>query len=365
MEDFDRDGHLDVMVSSWGRRDPLRYFRNSGDGAFAERTEAAGLAGIVGGLNCKQPTTTTTAGPTRSSCGEPGSTARRHDGGRRPNSLLRNLGGSRFDDVTEAAGHPHPAPDADRRLGDYDNDGWLDLYIGNESFGAGRHPCELFHNEADGTFRDRAAAAGLAVEGYVKAVVWGDYDNDGMLDLYLSRLHPKESNLLFRNGGGGSPRFADVTEAAGVPGPRRSFPAWFWDYDNDGWLDIFVSGYKARPTDVAAEYLGLESAAEHPRLYRNAGDGTFADVTAAARLDKALLTMGSNYGDLDNDGYLDCYLGTGDPCLITLMPNRMFRNAAGRFFQDVTTSGGSGICRRATASPSAISITTATRRSSR
>ena len=343
MEDFDRDGHLDIMVSSWGRRDPLRYFRNTGDGAFADRTEAAGLAGIVGGLNSKQADYDNDGWSDAlilrgAWLNRPPAT----DGGRRPNSLLRNLGGSRFDDVTEAAGMLTLHPTQTAAWGDYDNDGWLDLYIGNESFGAERHPCELFHNEADGTFRDRAAAAGLAVEGYVKGVVWGDYDNDGMLDLYLSRLHPKESNLLFRNGGDGSRRFADVTEAAGVPGPPRSFPGWFWDYDNDGWLDIFVSGYKARPTDVAAEYLGLESSAEHPRLYRNGGDGTFVDVTAAARLDKALLTMGSNYGDLDNDGYLDCYLGTGDPGLISLMPNRMFRNAAGRFFQDVTTSGGFG-----------------------
>ena len=346
MEDFDRDGHLDIMASSWGRLDPLRYFRNNGDGTFADETETAGLAGVVGGLNGKQADYDndgySDALILRGAwLNRPPAT----DGGRHPNSLLRNLAGSRFDDVTEAAGILSLHPTQTAAWGDYDNDGWVDLYIGNESFGAERHPCELFRNEANGTFRDRAAATGLAVEGYVKAVVWGDYDNDGLLDLYLSRLNPGEPNLLFRNegaGDGGSWRFAEVTEAAGVSGPPRSFPGWFWDYDNDGWLDIFVSGYKARPTDVAADYLGLAGEAEHPRLYRNASDGTFADVTAATRLDRALLTMGSNYGDLDNDGYLDFYLGTGDTGLISVMPNRMFRNAAGRFFQDVTSSGGFG-----------------------
>ena len=93
---------------------------------------------------------------------------------------------------------------------------------------------------------------------------------------------------------------------------------------------------------MAADYLGLPHNGEHPRLYRNNGDGTFADVTRETRLDKPLLAMGSNFGDLDNDGYLDCYIGTGDPGLASLMPNRMFRNAAGQFFQDVTTSGGFG-----------------------
>ncbi|MBN8247692.1 MAG: CRTAC1 family protein, partial [Verrucomicrobia bacterium] len=190
------------------------------------------------------------------------------------------------------------------------------------------------------------AGAGLDVVGWVKGVAAGDYDNDGRPDLYISRLG--EPNLLFRNEGplpgiAAGWRFADVTHAAGVAEPRFSFPTWFFDFDNDGWEDLFVGGYRASDVgDLAADYLGLPHHAERPRLYRNRGDGTFQDVTHAMGLDRVLLAMGANHGDLDNDGWLDFYLGTGEPDLSALMPNRMFRNAGGTRFQDVTTAGGFG-----------------------
>jgi hypothetical protein len=119
------------------------------------------------------------------------------------------------------------------------------------------------------------------------------------------------------------------------------------DYDNDGWLDLFVAGYEidylnADTEAVVAHYLGRETSEARPRLYRNLGDGTFEDRTAAAGLDRPLYAMGSNFGDLDNDGYPDLYLGTGTPSFEALVPNVMFRNEAGRRFQDVTTSGGFG-----------------------
>ena len=94
--------------------------------------------------------------------------------------------------------------------------------------------------------------------------------------------------------------------------------------------------------DIVAEYLGERRPSGHPVLYRNQGDGTFADVTAAAGLDRSMPTMGSNYGDLDNDGFPDLYLGTGSPYLEMLVPNRVFRNAGGERFEDVTTAGGFG-----------------------
>jgi hypothetical protein len=94
--------------------------------------------------------------------------------------------------------------------------------------------------------------------------------------------------------------------------------------------------------DVAADYLGLPNEGEKPRLYCNNRDGTFSNVTVAAKLNRICHTMGHNYGDLDNDGWLDFYCGTGDPDFRTLIPKRMFRNANGRFFQDVTTATGTG-----------------------
>ena len=341
MEDFDGDGYLDIMASSWGLRDQIRYFQNIGDGTFVDRTEEAGLVGIVGGLNLRHAD--------YDNNGYADALVLRgawlNDNGRYPNSLLRNEGDGKFVDATEEAGLLTLHPTQTATWGDFDNDGWVDLFVGNESLGEEIHACELFRNNGDGTFTDVAGEAGVDVVGFVKGVVWGDYDNDGRLDLYVSRLSIDESNMLFHNAGedaAGRWHFEDVSAVAHVPGPAYSFPTWFWDYDNDGWQDIFVAGFKAAASDVAADYLGLPHGGEKPRLYRNEGDGTFADVTRRAQLDKALLSMGSNFGDLDNDGFLDFYIGTGDPSLGSLMPNRMFRNAVGEFFQDVTTSGGFG-----------------------
>jgi hypothetical protein len=124
----------------------------------------------------------------------------------------------------------------------------------------------------------------------------------------------------------------------------KSFTTWFFDYNNDGWPDIFVSGYAAPLPEIVGEYLGQPIAGngERPRLYRNNKDGTFTDVSREVGLDKLLLTMGANFGDLDNDGWLDFYLGTGAAPLTNIVPHQMFRNYAGKYFQNVTTSGGFG-----------------------
>jgi hypothetical protein len=336
-DDFDGDGYVDVMASSWGLRDQIRYFSNTGEGSFEDRTVEAGLDGIVSGLN--------TVHADYNNNGFPDVLILRgawHRHGH-PNSLLRNNGDGTFDDVTEESGLFEASPTQAAVWGDFDNDGWVDLFIGNESIEPVRNPSRLFHNNGDGTFTDIAPEAGVAVIGFVKGVTAADYDNDGKLDLYVSRL--RESNLLFRNEGweGGPPTFVEVGEEAGVREPTYSFPTWFFDYDNDGWEDLFVSGFFATSGDMAAEYLGQDHRAASSRLYRNTGKGTFIDATAAARLGhKVLLTMGSNFGDLDNDGFLDLFLGTGDPDFQTFMPNRVFRNAAGEFFEEVTASGGFG-----------------------
>lgn len=352
LDDFDGDGRLDLMLSAINFEDPVRFFHNRGDGTFEDRTAQAGLPGITGGLNMVQADYD-------------------NDGlvdvvvlrgawlmteGRFPLSLLRNEGGGRFRDVTKAAGLLRFAPTQTAAWFDYDGDGWLDLFVGNESTpGDGSvppdpYPCHLFHNNGDGTFTDRARESGAAVVGYVKGVVSGDYNNDGRPDLYLSLLGG--NNVLLRNdgpGAGGVWRFTNVASEAGVTEPVSSFGTFFFDYDNDGWPDLFVagraSGYfnvRASSGDVAADYLGLPTPLARGHLYRNRGDGTFEDVTQAARLYRVAPAMGLNFGDLDNDGYLDFYLGTGAPALAALVPNRMFRNSKGRIFQDVTTSGGFG-----------------------
>jgi hypothetical protein len=183
----------------------------------------------------------------------------------------------------------------------------------------------------------------------VKGVASADYNNDGRPDLFVSRLNGPP--LLFRNDGPAGAdtsarapwKFTEVADAAGITHPLKSFPCWFFDYNNDGWPDIFVTGYAIQDVgDIAADYLGRPHGGQLARLYRNNGDGTFTDVSKECGVNKLMHTMGCNFGDLDNDGWLDFYVGTGDPDLATVVPNRMFHNDGGRRFQEVTTSGGFG-----------------------
>jgi hypothetical protein len=272
---------------------------------------------------------------------------------------LRNNGRGTFTDVTFEAGLGEVHyPTQTAAWADYDNDGDLDLYVGNETdidasravdYTGGdlpfnvRAPCQLFRNEGDGTFTDVASEAGVENLAYTKAVVWGDYDGDRWPDLYVSNSGNR--NRLYRNNGDGS--FTDVAEQLGVEQPYGSFPSWFWDVNNDGALDLLVVVYGGRGmadvTTVAAGYLGLPNpGAELGRLYLGDGAGGFDEVAQAWGLTRPTFPMGSNFGDLDNDGYLDFYLGTGYPQYEGLMPNVMYRNRAGRGFADVTTAGGFG-----------------------
>ncbi len=341
VEDFDGDGLLDIATSTWDPDGPFTFYRNTGHGSFADASVSSGLAGQLGGLNC--------IGGDYDNDGDVDILLLRgawlYDDGQIRNSLLRNDGNGTFTDVTRQAGLAAPArPTQAAAWGDFDNDGDLDLFIGNESrldmpdSTGGDYPSQLYRNNADGTFTDIADIAGVRNDRYCKGVAVGDYDNDGDLDIYVSNIG---ANRLYRNDGDGT--FTDVAADAAVLEPQtHSFAAWFFDYDNDGWLDLFVTAYDARVEDVAADALGLPSQATSPCLYRNNGDGTFRNVTTETGLDHPWLPMGANFGDLDNDGFLDIYLATGDPDYQTLMPNAMLRNDAGRRFQNVTTSGGFG-----------------------
>ena len=358
VDDFNNDGWLDVIISEWHPRGQLRYFVNETNGHFEEQTESAQLLGITGGSNLAQADYNNDGYldifVTR------GSWLYQHGG--HPNSLLRNNGDGTFTDVTEETGLLSFHPTQTATWNDFNRDGWLDLFIGNETAADGQvHPSELYLNNGDGpdghpTFREEAPLAGVAVnEGkedfFVKGVTSGDYNNDGWPDIYVSVFHSQRSNILFKNEGldqNGQLRFSNVTKEAGLQEDHSSFPTWFWDYDNDGWLDIFVAGYfrsnyyGSVAQDIVAEYLNEPHQAATARLYHNNQDGTFTNVTKQVGLDKILYAMGANFGDLDNDGWLDMYLSTGEVNLGSIIPNRMFRNEQGKYFQDVTTAGGFG-----------------------
>ncbi len=339
VDDLDGDGFLDLVSSSMHPCAPMKAFRNTGAGAFDDVAHRWGLDAQLGGLNLQQ---TDYDGDGRLDLlvlrgGWQG------EHGRIRRSLLRNdLAGpsGRFVDVTAAAGLAAPAyPSQTAAWADYDGDGDLDVYVGNEGTADLVYPSQLFQSQGDGTFRDVAAAAGVAFPGFAKGVAWGDYDEDGDPDLYVSCAGP---NRLYRNEGDGT--FRDVTAAAAVAEPSgSSFATWFFDADNDGDLDLWVNGYSAPPAAVVASYMGAPPGAPgNPVLYRNLGGGRFQDVSAEVGLTRPLLPMGSNFGDLDGDGFLDVVLGTGIPGLEALMPNVAYRNDGGARFDDVTFAGGFG-----------------------
>ncbi len=341
IEDFDNDGLLDVMTSTWDPCQPIAYYHNEGDGGFADYTQRAGLAGQLGGLNIVQ-TDYNNDGRIDLLIMRGGWMGAR---GQMRMSLLRNDGDNAFTDVTHAVGLAQPAyPSQSAAWADYDNDGDLDLFSCGETMRESGvelaqlvFPSRLFRND-DGMFTDVTAEAGVANWRFCKGSAWGDYDNDGDADLYISNFG--DDNRLYRNEGDGA--FKDIAPDMGITEPMDSFAVWFWDYDNDGWLDLFVAGYGTDIGDVASDYLGLPNDGARPRLYRNDGVGGFVDVTRDAGLHRVHLAMGANFGDLDNDGFPDFYLGTGYPSYDALAPNIMYRNDAGKGFVDVTFSGGFG-----------------------
>lgn len=340
-EDFDGDGLLDLFVTSYGINDQCRFYHNDGNGQFTDRTAQANLTGIVSGLN--------TIHADYDNDGDRDILILRGAwliGGTHPNSLLRNNGDGTFTDVTIDAGllsfHPTQAAD----WADYDGDGWLDLYIGNETrFADKPHPCELYHNNGNGTFTNVAAKLGVNFQGFFKAATWGDVNNDQRPDLYLSNL--LGPNILLINRGGSAPeawQFEDASQKAGVTKPENSFPGFFFDFNNDGFDDIFTSEYTPDPespssADLLEEYLGRQPKMECLRLYRNNGNETFTDVHASMGLHTVTFGMGNNFGDFDNDGWTDIYLGTGRPDLRSLIPNRMFHNLGGQKFEDISMNG--------------------------
>jgi hypothetical protein len=335
VDDFDGDSLLDMFTTTTDTARGASLLRNRGDGTFEDRSKAAGLDGQIQSLNACQAD--------YDNDGDLDILMLR-GGWELPRrlTLLRNRGDGSFDDVTVSAGLGEPIATQAAGWADYDNDGLVDLYVAGEFSTNSPSPLNrgrLYRNRGDGTFINVAESAGVLNDRLGKGVAWGDYDNDGRPDLYVSNLN--EPNRLYHNTGDGT--FVDRAEAHHVTEPLHSFACWFWDYDNDGRLDLWVNPYGAFFEEVIRDQFGQPTTGERPRLYRNVGPPEwFRDVTKEVGLDRVVMPMGSNFGDVENDGFLDIYLGTGRPEYSFLEPNLMFRNHGGRRFEDVTAATGTG-----------------------
>ena len=323
--DIDNDGRPDLYATNYGAN---VLYRNRGNDRFADATQAAGVGGDqysasaaffdydrdgdldlyvanyvvfdAENLPAEPPLCTFFSG-LQVYCGPKGLVGA-------PDVLYRNEGDGAFTDVTQASG----VAAANRYYGlgvvptDYDSDGDSDLFVANDET-----PNVLFQNQGDGTFQDIALIAGVAYngDGDVEAGMgadFGDYDQDGDPDLYVTHFFT-ETNTLYRNEGGA--RFSDVTTTAGLAAPTVELLGWgtrFFDYDNDGRLDLFVANGHVYPQVDQAE---TGTTYRQPnQLFRNAGGGRFAPVSAGLELTQAKVSRGTSFGDYDDDGDIDLFV---------------------------------------------------------
>ncbi|HXG66742.1 MAG TPA: CRTAC1 family protein [Blastocatellia bacterium] len=323
--DFDNDGHEDVFISYFGKN---ALYRNNGNGTFTDVAEKAGVANnrTRWGSGCAfldydrdghldlfvasyidldlKTAPLPETGPClykglMVACGPPGLT-----GG--VNMLYRNNGNGTFTDVSEKSGVTKT--NGTYGLGvlvlDFDNDGWPDVYVANDSA-----PAALYRNNKNGTFTDIAIEAGCAfsIDGKPQAgmgVSAGDYDRDGLLDIFKTNFSG-DTSTLYRNTG--KQMFDDVTFAAGL-GVNTRWLGWgcgFVDVDNNGWLDIFLVNGHVYPE---VEKLTTEAGyAQRKVLYHNLRNGRFADVSeqAGKAVVEPVAARGCAFGDYDNDGDID------------------------------------------------------------
>jgi len=337
-DDFNNDGYADLITSTWDPCSSMKFYLNKGINGFKDITVNSNLSTQLGGLNIV-------------------STDYNNDGyldiyvlrggwlmeeGEMINSLLKNNGDLTFTDVTQEVNLSDFAyPTQSASWGDYDNDGDLDLFICNESYKDENeniiYPSQLFNNN-NNKFLDVSVQASISNDRYCKSSDWGDYNNDGLIDLFISNYGGE--NRLYKNLGNGL--FEDIAREVGITDPYYSFTSWFWDYDNDGDLDIFSSGYEYGIIKSIESFMGKIDLNYSLKLYENNGEGLYRDNTQGLGLLKVHSTMGANFGDVNNDGYDDLYLGTGYPAIDSLVPNAFYFNKEGLSFVDKTHIYGLG-----------------------
>ena len=341
MDDFTNDGWLDIVITSWGADDQMMLYINNGDGTFTDQTKSFGLEGYKGGLHINQ-------------------TDFNNDGwldlyimrgawfqseGDIPNTLLMNTGKGSFVDVTIKAGLTHHAATQTSAWTDINLDGWLDLVIANESLPDQNYlrGIDVYINQKNGTFSHQSVEYGLRLNYYFKGCVATDVNNDKYPDLFFTTLN--DGTLLFINQEGitGQKGFKLAPIISISNEPARAFPCWSFDFNNDGNEDLFASGYTNDGTPAThwmLSHLGKADPSYLPKLYRNKGNMNFDEVGIEMGLSEVAFTMGCNFGDINTDGFLDFYLATGNPLYQSLVPNKMYLNMDGRKFEDVSYSGG-------------------------
>jgi len=318
--DYDNDGRKDLYLTNFGTN---VLYHNSGDGTFSDVTEKAGVGFSSWGSSCAFADINNDGYldlfvvnyvdfslSNNKFCGSlvEGVRSYCHPNVYRglPNVLYRNNGDGTFTDITPQAGvFTRSGKGMGVAFGDYNNDGWTDIYVANDSV-----PNFLYRNLGKGNFAEEGLPAGVAVDenGLPKAGMgtdWGDFDNDGLLDIYVTNLN-SQTNTLYRNNGGGS--FTDLTWQAGLGEPTLPFVGFgtaFFDYDNDGRLDIVVAdGHILDNVSLSRDNI---SYAQRNLLFHNEGGGMFREVGLSAgpgfRLEK--VSRGLAAGDIDNDGDLD------------------------------------------------------------
>jgi len=338
-DDFNNDGTIDLIFSAWGEEDHLHYFANYGNEGFVDETQKSGLDLVFGALNINH-------------------TDFNNDGnldvfvmrggwfetqGEIPNSLLRNNGDGTFTDVTESAGLFETAPTQSSSWIDINLDGWLDLFVVNESSKRAQFTSSVFMNNKDETFTNRTAESGFTKHGFFKGITPIKLGNNKHKSSFFISDYKGANVLLENQSTTENISLKDNTSVLGISGPTSSFSCWAFDYNNDGSEDIFVSGYgvpdgQLSPSLAAgSDYLGVQTQGT-PILYVQE-NGKFKSLDLDKGLNKSIYTMGSNFGDLDNDGNLDLYLATGDPAMASIVPNIVYKNN-GTSFEDISFETG-------------------------
>ena len=329
--DFDNDGFPDLFVTQYGKN---VLYRNNGNGTFTDITDKAGVGGLESGafhsgavffdydrdgwLDLYVGSYVDLGNKRYCRLGDVLSSCAPSEYRGSPDALYHNNHDGTFTNVTQAAGIYQPnGKNLSVQAADYDNDGWPDLFVANDGLNA-----YLYHNEHNGKFKEVGLATGMAVtsRGTVMAAMCislGDYDNDGQLDLYISDFQ-RSSDHLWHNDGKGF--FDEVSDEAGITRPTRdvlSFGGGFFDYDNDGLLDIFITNGHVYPEVEQAtpgtRYKQLNS------LFHNEGNGKFTEVskTSGTGFESPYVGRGVAFADFDNDGFLDIIVANnGDSPLL-------------------------------------------------